>query len=219
MVERQAHNLLVAGPNPVGPTLMFYRSPFKKIDLMIETWEDVYAPCDDTFMLLDYLDGLDPGENILDIGTGSGILAIYCAKRGSEVVAADIDWRALKLAEKNALCNDVSIEFLKSDLFEGIKGRFDTIIFNPPYLPTSCEEPRDVSWDGGENGDMLVRRFLKELPEFLRNRAFMILSSLNPLKEIRKLANENGLEMRKVSERSFFFEKLYVYEIVKKFHT
>ena len=73
--------------------------------------------------------------NILDIGTGSGCIAITLKKLlNSKVTAVDISEKALEVAKENAKLNNVNIDFILSDLFSNVKGKFDVIISNPPYI-------------------------------------------------------------------------------------
>ncbi len=189
-----------------------YASQKRKIDLSVKTDDGVYKPAEDTFLLLDVLEEIDElPEKVLELGTGTGIIAIYCAKRGSEVIATDINEKALALAEENARLNgvDKKIKFVESNLFENVKGRFETIVFNPPYLPE--EEPRDIALDGGEKGYELSKLFLKDLGKHLKQggRCYLLLSSLDLPEKLLKPYRHKIL-----AEKSFFFEKLYVFEIL-----
>jgi len=134
-----------------------YRSPVKGIELEIREAAGVYGPLDDTFLMIEALENIELGKKVLELGTGTGMIAIYCSKRGAEVTATDINEEALRLARENAELNGERIEFIKSDLFEAVKGRFDAAIFNPPYLPD--EEPRDVALDGGKMATSLQSAF------------------------------------------------------------
>lgn len=73
---------------------------------------------------------------ILDIGTGSGVIAITLKKKfpNASITAIDVSESALKVAKENAKLNDVDIEFILSDLFENINAKYDVIISNPPYI-------------------------------------------------------------------------------------
>jgi len=75
------------------------------------------------------------GKEVLDIGCGSGILAIEAAKNARMVVATDINDEAAEIARKNAARNGIfSIVFIQCDLFSCLRKKFDVILFNPPYL-------------------------------------------------------------------------------------
>ena len=109
----------------------------------------------------------EEGQSILDLCTGSGAIAIAVQKelqkRGVKVkmTASDISVEALALAQENAEENQARIEFIESDLFEKVRGKFDIIVTNPPYIPTATIEtlqrevrnfePR-LALDGGEDG-------------------------------------------------------------------
>ena len=86
----------------------------------------------------------DNDISILDIGTGSGCIAITLNKElGCKVVGVDISNDALQVANINAIKNNVSIEFIYSDLFSNVNGKFDVIISNPPYIRKD-EEIEDI---------------------------------------------------------------------------
>jgi release factor glutamine methyltransferase len=192
--------------------MIHYVSPERRVEILINTKEGVYEPSDDTFLLLDSLDHAErPLGSALELGTGTGIIAIYGAKRGARVTATDINEETLALAKENASLNGVAerIEFVKSDLFDNVDGSFDTIIFNPPYLPE--EEPRDVALDGGKKGYELAERFLKDMPKHLENdgRCYLLLSSIDKPESLLK-----RYKHRAMAEKRFFFERLYVFEIL-----
>ena len=123
------------------------REPIAKILGKRQFWgrtffinEDVLDPRGDTETLIDYV--IDkPVRSVLELGTGSGVIAISLACEWKEVnvVATDISEAALLVAQKNAKNFDVEdkIDFLKSDWFEAIEGKFDLIISNPPYIGLS----------------------------------------------------------------------------------
>jgi release factor glutamine methyltransferase len=140
----------------------------------------IYSPGEDTFLMLDALSNIPiEKKTVLDIGTGSGILGLFAALRGAAVTIADISEEALTHASEAAQKLGVSLQAVRSDLFSDIKGRFDLVLFNPPYLPSSRLE--DTAVDGGKEGASLTRRFLKKLPTHLNRDgcALLLLSSQN----------------------------------------
>jgi len=82
------------------------------------------------------------GGRCLDLGTGSGYVAIYLAQRGLQVDATDISERALSLARQNAARNGVAVNLFRSDLFSATEGLYDVIAFNPPMNPAESEPTR-----------------------------------------------------------------------------
>jgi release factor glutamine methyltransferase len=171
----------------------------------------VYTPAEDSMLLLRHAEARVHGY-ILDMGTGSGLLAVAAAQKPEveRVVAVDIDPDAIVLARRRAEGSGVSdrIEFRIGDLFDGVDGEgFDFILFNPPYLPS--EEPIDeASWSGGEGGGEVIRRFLDAADGHLKpgGAIIMVLSSQTGLgfEEVGEKYSVTVLE-----ELPLFFERLY----------
>lgn len=117
--------------------------------------------------------GLARGATVLDVFTGTGVLAIAAAKQGARsVTAIDIDRRAVLNTRLNARLNHARVRALCGDLFAPVDGeRFDLIVANPPYLPgTSDELPSGGTaraWEGGVDGRLLVDRLCRESPSHL----------------------------------------------------
>ena len=183
------------------------------LDIVIESSE-VYSPSDDSFLLLEVLD-VSPGERLLEIGCGSGLLSVHAAKAGALVTAADISPYAVECTKKNASRNRLRIDVVQSDLFENLKGEFDVIAFNPPYLP---EETRSTSWiekswSGGQEGDEVAVRFLKDAWTHLApgGRIYVILSSLGAFTKALKSAKPR-YDSELLEERHMFFESIYAYK-------
>ena len=114
---------------------------------------------------------------ILDLCTGSGAIAISLAKilKFSKVFGSDISKPALKVAIKNAVNNKVKIEFIESNLFENINGKFDVIVSNPPYIETNIISKLDIevqnepklALDGGIDGLDFYRKISKFAKDYL----------------------------------------------------
>jgi release factor glutamine methyltransferase len=170
-----------------------------------------YEPGEDSFLMLEALFDLDlHALHVLDMGTGSGILAAYCARRGADVVASDIDVDAIKDLQLTANRMGISIKLVACDLFAKIHDRFDIVVFNPPYLPSSTIEDRTT--DGGKQGTEVINRFLDELTEHLsdKGRGMLVISSMNDPEDL--MTCHRDLSFRIVRERPLFFESLYVLE-------
>ena len=174
--------------------------------------DDVYEAAEDSFMLQKHIKDYAKGRT-LDIGTGSGIQAIEAAEYAKQIVAADINKKAINEAKKKRIKN---IKFIHSDLFSKIKGKFDCIIFNPPYLPTE-EMAKDIALDAGKKGYEIIVRFLEECRPHLENDGVILLlfSSLSRPEVILKKAEELLLDYKLVDQQHIFFEDLFVYEIRK----
>ena len=176
------------------------------------TPQNVYAPSEDSYLMLDAIAKLTvKGMSVLDTGTGSGILGLFCAIRGAQVTVTDVDVEALQHVRKVADTLGLSVEFVQSDLFQNVHGKFDLILFNPPYLPSSNIDDRTV--DGGEGGSILARRFLAELGAHLKpeGSAILLLSSLN--KPASLIADHPELQFSIIGHRSLFFEELQVLHV------
>ena len=157
----------------------------------IQVDERVLIPRRETEELaLHAINSAEEGYKILDLCTGSGAIAIAVSKelekRGVEaaVTASDISDGALELARQNAAANEASIHFIKSDLFARIRERYNIIVSNPPYIPSSDVEglqrevkdyePR-LALDGGEDGLDYYRRIAEDAPKCLARGGIIIL--------------------------------------------
>ena len=170
-----------------------------------------YPPSEDTLLLLD---NLKCGKRVLEIGTGSGIIAMECARRGSKVVAVDIDLDAVRSLNNKAKKEGLKIQAFFSNLFENVRGKFDTIIFNPPYLPGDADAIEDYQWaGGGEYGDQVIMRFLAKAWRYLNDggKIYIVLSSFNRIDIIKKYP----YEFEKVAELKLSFHSIFVYLLTR----
>lgn len=173
---------------------------------------EVYSPSDDTFLMLDVLaDTPVAGKAVLDVGTGSGALALYCALRGAIVTASDIEEMALEHASKSGEALHVNLRVRLSDLFSNVSGRFDLVIFNPPYLGSTRSE--DLSVDGGKRGEEVAERFLGELENHLSEdgTCLLLLSGVSDLATLAEHHADFVFEI--VATRRLFFEELNVLRV------
>ncbi|MCL1904745.1 MAG: methyltransferase, partial [Methanomassiliicoccaceae archaeon] len=93
--------------------------------IVIEEREDVYSPGEDSLLLIESLN-ISECEKVLEMGCGSGIVAIHCAKNGASVTAVDINPSAVSLTRKNASANGTYMDIRLSDLYEDIDSYYDT---------------------------------------------------------------------------------------------
>jgi release factor glutamine methyltransferase len=176
--------------------------------------DQVYMPEQDTYLLLKAAQAeIRPSDLVLEIGCGSGFVSRELADNALSILATDINPHAVRAAKARG------VDVVRTDLFCGIKGRFDLILFNPPYLPTSQDEQTgkwiDYALDGGEDGRETIARFLKDLTAHLRptGRALLLISSLTGLEEVQSMVHGIGFCSRTVATERCFFEQLHVLRI------
>jgi release factor glutamine methyltransferase len=158
----------------------------------------IYQVEEDTLLLLGAArKEVRPGELVLEIGTGTGYIAASLMDI-AKVVATDINPHATVCARKRG------VEVIRADLINGISGRFDLIIFNPPYLPTSDEERIDdwleCALDGGESGRKVIERFIRQASSVLApgGRILLLISSLTGEEEVKYIWRESGFHVSEV---------------------
>jgi len=189
---------------------------------------EVYRPSDDSFLLVKglktLLDELWPGRemrkelSVLEIGTGTGVVGISLLKMGiKDLVMTDISPRALSCSRENLRRNRVRAKLVRCSLFDGLRHRFDLVVFNPPYLPREKKEPDDLlttALCGGLHGHETIQSFLTGLPRYLADegRAVLIVSSLNPGEELQK---DSDFRWRLLGQERFFFERIYCYALAR----
>lgn len=183
--------------------------------------KDFYEPAEDSLLLLEQVKRYAKGK-VLDIGTGSGIQALEAAKNANSVLAIDISPAALRAAKQNAQKQGImNVRFRRSDLFSDVKGKFDLIIFNPPYLPQDKggdgKDIQDRAIYGGKQGYETIERFLLEAGIHLEEegKILLLFSSLTGKKKVEELILGNLFRYQPLSTQHIFFEDLYVYMISK----
>ena len=184
-------------------------------NFIIDTADTVYTPAEDSYMLAENL-LVKEGQSVLEIGTGSGIVAMYASKLTSKVTATDINFDAVELASKNFKANNIdNIELLFGNLFEPVKNRkFDVILFNTPYLPTENDEVLDdnlnYAFDGGLDGRKVIDVFLNEVKNHLNDGGVvqLIQSSLCDNKKTLDILDKQGFVCEIAATEHFFFEDI-----------
>ena len=170
---------------------------FMKLNFYVD--ENVLIPRQDTEILVEEVINIAKkfhAKKILDLCTGSGIIAVSLAKYISEsqITAIDISPNALAVAKKNAKLNDVEnkITFIKSDLFEQLSSqKFDIIVSNPPYikkeeikkLDKEVQKEPIIALDGGMDGLDFYRKIVSDSYIYLKYGGYLALEIGNDEKE------------------------------------
>ncbi|MET9605950.1 HemK2/MTQ2 family protein methyltransferase [Streptomyces sp. NPDC006512] len=134
----------------------------------------VYQPQADTRLLADALarEHLHPRTDVLEIGTGTGALALHAASRGARVTAVDVSWPAVATARINAWRRRLPLRVLHGDFAARTAGhRFDLVVTNPPYVPAPGERlpsrGPERAWDAGPDGRGVIDRICADAPALL----------------------------------------------------
>ena len=149
--------------------------------------EHTLIPRADTEILVEKVLSIIEQENIkkvLDIGTGSGVIAVSIAKyKDVDVLALDINKDALYMAKENARANGVDkVRFLQSNLFENVEEKFDMIVSNPPYIETEEIKKLEpnvkdfepiLALDGGEDGLDFYREIIAKAKLYLNDKGYL----------------------------------------------
>ena len=175
--------------------------------LRFQVSEYVLIPRQDTEILVEEaMRYLHDGMRILDLCTGSGciLLSLLHYSNDCEGVGVDISQEALQVAAQNAELLGIKADFLKSDLYEKVTGKFDLLVSNPPYIerkviPTLMEEVREydpyIALDGGEDGLDFYRRIIGGAQDYLK-RGGQILMEIGSgqAKAVSELLREAGFK-------------------------
>jgi release factor glutamine methyltransferase len=155
--------------------------------------------------------------DVLDLGTGSGVGAIFAARRGAQVKAVDINPEAVRCARINVLLNHLEkqVEVRQGDLFEPVAGeRFDLVFFNPPFYRGQPDDKLDHAW----RGETIFERFSSQLPAILKPNgvAWLVLSSLGDCDELLRQLAATGFIIEVAAEKELLKELITVYCVRSK---
>lgn len=156
------------------------------------------------------------GHRALDMGTGSGVGAVFAARAGYRVVAVDINPEAVRCAGINALLNRVEgqIDVRQSDLFAAVMGEaFDLVLFNPPFYRGVPKDALDHAWRGLD----VFERFVEGLPRALRagGKALVVLSTDGDAAGMLQAVETQRLAQRVVARRDLGNEVLTIHEVTQ----
>lgn len=157
---------------------------------------------------------IGPETEVLDMGTGSGVCAVFAARHARRVVAVDINASAVRCARINALINraEGTVDVRHGDLFEPIVGeRFDLILFNPPFKTGEARNDRDRAWRANGLGE----RFAEGLHRHLKpgGTALLLLSTFGDAQVFLGPLRRGGHGISPLAERRYFGEHLTLYGV------
>ena len=175
----------------------------------------IYLQREDSFLLQKAVKKSAKSKRVLDMGAGSGIQAQTALKAGAKnVLAIDIDPEVIAHLKKQ------NLKAIKSNLFQNVNGKFDLIVFNPPYLPEDRREDKESArvTSGGKKGDEILMRFLKQAPAHLEKNGIILLvvSSLTPQNRIINLIKCLNISRKIIGGEKFFMETLEVWKLRRK---
>jgi len=171
-----------------------------------------------TGMLLRYVTGIPlKGRSFLELGAGSGLIAIQAAKKGAIVTATDINQTAIEYLSRNARQNEVNAELIVSDLFDQIPDKhFDIIAINPPYYKKDAQTAEQHAWFCGSNGEYFKKLF-SQIGNYIHeeSKVIMVLCDGCDIEMILKDAKQNGFAATLMKSKSTLIEKNFIYEFAR----
>lgn len=168
-----------------------------------------------TGLMAEHVATLDlKGRTFLELGAGSGRVALIAARTGARVTASDVSQAALENVTRNATRNHLPVTVVGSDLFEALPQHFDIIAINPPYYPYDAKTDAERAFFAGRDHDYFVRLF----PELQRritrgSEVYMVLSEDLDRRPIESLAASNGLCLEPSRRKGWFGEVQVVHRI------
>jgi release factor glutamine methyltransferase len=172
----------------------------------------IYQPAEDSYLMQKALKEniKDINLKVLEVGAGSGINLQTLKDLGvKNIQASDIDKEAVEH------CKTLGFNCIQSDLFENISGKFDLILFNPPYLPYDKREPEDsqLQTTAGKKPNEIILKFLEQAKEHLeeKGKIFLITSSLAENLDFKEL----GYQEKQLDSEKLFMEQLIVWELIE----
>lgn len=162
-----------------------------------------------TRMLIQYLSTVElQGKRLLELGCGSGLIAILAENGGAVVTASDISTAAIENMEINAAQNQSSITIIRSDLFDEIPVQpFDWIVINPPYYAKAPSTEAERAWFCGQDFEYFRKLFL-QLNKYVTKDSgiLMTLAGNADIPTIKAIGREHGVDFQILAERSSWLD-------------
>jgi len=171
-----------------------------------------------TKLLIEYISKYDLNDkNVLELGAGSGLISVYCAKLKANVTASDINPIAVENINQNSKLNSVIINVVESDLFDRIETKeFNFIIINPPYYPKNPNNDEEFAWFCG-NDFQYFKKLFNQMGNYVNNdsKIIMVLSEDCDIEMIKKIGEQSLFVFTKCYEQKIWGEMNYIFEISK----
>jgi release factor glutamine methyltransferase len=172
-----------------------------------------------TTMCVDYLQSIDfHKKRVIDVGTGSGLLGLFAAKKGGIVTAVDINPLAVTTCQRNAAENGLSLNIIESDLFDALPSEttYDCVMINPPYFAANPKDAAARAFFAGENLEYFAKLF-QQLPSVIHagTRIWMILCDDCDLDTIHQMATINGFEHTVLFEKTKWGKRMQLIQYWK----
>lgn len=155
------------------------------------------------------------GKTVLDVGAGSGVLALTAARQGGRVTALDVNPLAVETTRENAARNGLSVTCLVSDVFDALPPQpFDVVLVNPPFYAKDPVNMSDRAFFAGADLQYFDR-FFAGLASFNPPEVYMVLSEDCPLEAISRVAERHGWKLAAAFQWKKWGEHLFVYSITR----
>ena len=203
------------------PLLERYLSRARKYEqdgLRLEIPSEVFHPAffTSTQFLLHKVRSLPlAGKRFLELGAGSGLIAMLAARSGAIVLASDLNKIAVEYMAINCNANGIDMEIRHSDLFQDIPmQQFDIIAINPPYYKKDPGNEKELAWYCGSAGEYFFRLF-EILPSYCHEKTIILMTLCDgcDMEMIHDAAKKGGMRMELLEEKQTLIEKNFIYSI------
>ncbi len=170
-----------------------------------------------TELFLDVLDKIiRPNMHVLEIGSGSGVISIYASRKKAFVCAVDVCKNAVIATKINAKLNKVNLNVRQSDLFENVRGKFDLIIFNPPFFPVEPKSAFERTIFSGSEYKVILQ-FLFHARKYLKRNGFILMCLTSAIDEgfILQFAKK-FYNVSLIKQKSILIERISLYKLRPK---
>lgn len=158
------------------------------------------------------------GKRVLDMGAGTGAIAMIAAVNGAVTTAADINPAAVELCKRNSYTNSLEIEVVESDLFSNLSDRqFDLVLFNVPFYPNPSSGLLDSAFNAGKNFEV-IKRFACDVPLHLPDdgMVMIIFSEDSGFGQVTGLFDQAGLGIQQTVRKTAIFEHFHIVTFRRK---